>query len=362
MWKNFSIHSLKFLFTAAAMTVALQGSRPALAEGARLAHIFVIVEENHGYDQIIGNPNAPNINRLARDFGNATRFYAEVHPSEPNYVAILAGDTFGIHDDDAFFCTIGSTDAACPHAKRPNFKYANHTIVARSLIDQLNEHGLSWKGYFESIPEPGSRVESSRDQLYASKHNGFMNLAVVQKIPDLAKRIVGFDQLTKDLATGDVPNYAHIIPNQCNEMHGLDEGDDPPSCRYDHDAALISRADRVVGELVARIQASPIWQAPENTAIVITWDEDDGPHPTRDAGKVQGCCGFDPKNVANAGGGHIPTIVITNHGPRGVKDDTPYNHYSLLRTTEEAFGITEHLNSADDAAGGVVSMSKLFWK
>ena len=54
--------------------------------------------------------------------------------------------------------------------------------------------------------------------------------------------------------------------------------------------------------------------------------------------------------------------MITNHGPKGVRDDTPYNHYSLLRTTEDAFGISEHLNEAGDDAAGVVPMTKLFWK
>ena len=63
---------------------------------------------------------------------------------------------------------------------------------------------------------------------------------------------------------------------------------------------------------------------------------------------TQGCCGFDPKGLSNFGGGHIATIVITNHGARGVVDPTPYNHYSLLRTTEDALGISEYLNEAGD--------------
>ncbi|MEH1828282.1 MAG: hypothetical protein V7L22_23595 [Nostoc sp.] len=59
----------------------------------------MIVEENKSYDQIIGNPNAPMINQLAKTYGLASNFYGEVHPSEANYVAILSGSTFGIHDD-----------------------------------------------------------------------------------------------------------------------------------------------------------------------------------------------------------------------------------------------------------------------
>jgi len=334
----------------------------------RFSHIFVIVEENHGYDQVIGNPAAPNINRLADAYGSATSFYAEVHPSEANYIAMLGGSTFGIHDDDAWYCTAGNGDQYCAKSKREN--YAPHTIASDSLIDQLDSHGLSWKGYFESIPEPGSKAivstgsDGQPDRLYAAKHNGFINFATVQKDRRLDRKLVGFDQLAKDLASGDAPSYAHIVPNQCNEMHGLDNDapNVPADCRFDNEPGLIARGDRVIGELVRQIQASPLWSAKENAAIIITWDEDDGPHKTRDAGKVQGCCGFDPNSPANYGGGRIATIVITNHGPQGVKDDTPYNHYSLLRTTEDAFGIAEHLGLADDTAHGVKPMDRLFWK
>jgi phosphatidylinositol-3-phosphatase len=73
-------------------------------------HIFVIIEENKSYDQIIGNPSAPIINQLAKTYGLAANFYAEVHPSEANYIAMLGGDTFGIHDDDAFYCQAGSSE------------------------------------------------------------------------------------------------------------------------------------------------------------------------------------------------------------------------------------------------------------
>ena len=88
---------------------------------------------------------------------------------------------------------------------------------------------------------------------------------------------------------------------------------------------------------------------------MIIWDEDDGSTKS-----TQGCCGFDPKSQANFGGGHIATIVITNHGARGLVDPTPYNHYSLLRTTEEAFGINEYLNLANRTEDGVKSLTPLF--
>jgi phospholipase C len=318
----------------------MAGAAPARS-GAYYEHIFVIVEENRAVPDIIGNPAAPNLTLLAKRYGYAAKFFAVSHPSQPNYLALVGGSSFGILDD------------------------SEHVIAARSLMDQLTEHGLSWKGYFQSIPDPGTKLAFSPEtatepaQLYAAKHNGFVSFASVRSDSHLAARLVGFERLKADLASGDLPAYAHIIPNQCNDMHGLGGAKVPKDCLYNNDAGLIARGDAMAGELVRLIQASPAWSKPGMMAIVITWDEDDGPHHDSDP-KAQGCCGFDPADPANAGGGHIPTIVITNHGPRGVTDATPCNHYCLLRTVEDAFGLSEHLRHAGDDAQGVRAMKKLF--
>jgi phospholipase C len=351
---------------AAALTAAgAAGVQPPTAP--RYEHIFLIIEENKSYTEIVGDQSvAPNINRLAKEYGLATQFYAEVHPSEANYVAMLGGDTFGIHDDDAYYCKPKSSDPFCPAARRSD--YVNHTVAERSLVDQLEEHGLTWKAYMESIPAPGSGaarwptedkpVPGVPAEVYAVKHNGFMTFKRVQDDPRRADKIVGFDVLERDLASGNLPNYAHIVPNQCNEMHGRDDSPaTPEDCRKSNVEGLIRRGDKIVGELVDKIMRSRIWSAPANSAIVITFDENG--KAERNAGP-QGCCGYDPKSAANFGGGRIPTIVITNHGVRGVTDPTPYNHYSLLRTTETAFGIEEHLHNAANTAGGVVDMAPLF--
>src|SRR5580658_7615062 len=351
--------------TAAAMSVAAGAG---VATGAAsFEHILVIIAENKSYDLIVGPQSAaPRINRLAREYGLATQFFAEVHPSEGNYVAMLGGDTFGIHDDDAFYCKPGMHDHWCSKSSAPD--YVNHTLSARSLMDQLESRGLTWKGYMESLPEAGSLairyptaevpVPGSPTQLYAAKHDGFLNFERVQQDPARSSKIVDFAVLYQDLDAGRVPNYAHIVPNQCNYMHGRDAAPDvPQDCRKGDMRALIGRGDRVIGELVDRIMRSPIWLAAGNTAIVITFDEND---KDERVGPDQGCCGTESSSAANLGGGHIPTIVITNHGPRAVIDAIPYNHYSLLRTTEKLFGIPEYLGHAADERAGVRVMSALF--
>ena len=325
------------------------------------SHIVVIVEENKDFSQIMNPAVAPNIARLACENGSADDFFGEVHPSEANYLALLGGDTFGIHDDDAFHCAPGSTAAHCDHAAEPG--YVSHTIDGPHLGDQLRAKGLAWKGYYESIPAPGSLAVLAGDRrvgkgaglnaLYASKHSGFVNFRDVQNDADRASLLVGFDQLDADISADRLPSFALVVPNQCNEMHGLSGDGVPADCDHRHVPQLIGRGDRVIGELVGKLQSTAAWRSRENMAIVITFDEGF-------SGSKGGCCGVTPGAPSNYGGGHIPTIVITNHGPRGVKDSTPYNHYSLLRTIEDAFGVKEHLRRADDTADGVTSMTPLF--
>jgi hypothetical protein len=327
----------------------------------RYSHIFVIVEENKNYEQILDPAMAPQISALAAAYGGATRFFGEVHPSEGNYVAMLGGDTFGIHDDDGFTCRPGATGDFCGGAAAPG--YVDHTVHARHLGDLLAAAGLTWKGYYENLPGPGSLEFTASDPrfdngtrktaLYASKHSGFLNFASVQSDPNRASHIVGFDQFQKDLAADALPTFALIVPNQCNEMHGLKGANVPADCDGANLGPLIARGDRVVGDLVRELQATKAWRSQGNVAIVITFDEGSG--KTR-----EGCCGVTPDAPSNFGGGHIPTIVITNHGPRRVADPTPYNHYSLLRTIEDAFGVRPYLGHAADSAQGVAPMVKLF--
>jgi hypothetical protein len=319
-------------------------------------HIFVIVEENKSYATVLDQNYAPTIASLAKTYGSATEMFAETHPSEPNYVALLGGDTFGIVDDDAWYCTPGSTQKYCKGADAPGF--VTHLIPGANLATQLKAKGLDWRAYLENLPAPGSleivsaETDTAPAALYAAKHTGFTNFASVHEDPDLAKKLVGFDTLTGDLQSGNVPAFTLIIPNQCNEMHGSEAPKAPPDCRETDPDALIRRGDAHLRDIVAAIQSSPVWQN-GMTAIVITWDEDDD--DDRAPGKPQSCCVVD---AHNPGGGRIPTIVVTNHGPHGVADPTPYDHYSLLRTIEDAFGLDGHLRHAGDST--VLPMAPLF--
>lgn len=337
-----------WLFGCAAATAPRDSAMP------RFNHIFVIIYENKSAT-IIGGPDTPALTNLAKAYGLASNFYAETHPSEPNYVALVGGATFGILDDDAYYCKSGPKRPNCTLSWLP--WYANHTIDAPNIGTQLRAAGLTWKSYNESLPAPGSLAVVAPDPnnphgpiVYASKHSGFLNFVDVQNSPLRTQEIVDFTQLKADLSSNTLPNLAVIIPNLCNDMHGVSQNA-PADCQDQNLSALIQRGDAHAKMLVDEIMTSKSWGSSDRDAIVITFDEDD--HHGR-----EGCCGIDRSDPANAGGGRIPTIVIANHGPRGLVDPTPYSHYSLLRTIEDAFGITTHLRQAN--APGVVPMVDLF--
>jgi hypothetical protein len=316
----------------------------------RYNHIVEIMMENTSYSTIIGNSHAPNINGLASKYGLATDYFGVTHPSEPNYVANIGGSFFGIQDDNQFYCTpaLASTDPNCGGTT------VNHTLTAPNLATQLTAAGKTWKGYFQNLPPiPSTGVvmtgpnangpyafkwPSNADALYASKHNPFVNFtgtqtALANMVPDT--------QLGADLATGHLSNYSLVVPDQCHDMHGIGACSDQNT--------LISAGDTYVGTVVSMIMHSEVWGHGRN-AIVITWDEDD----FSDSGKPgTGCCGADP------GGGHVVTIVITNRSQEHVVDSTPSNHYSLLLSLEQAFGLP-CLEHACDASLGVVPMTPLF--
>ena len=210
---------------------------PARAPVPHYDHIFVIVEENQGLADILDKPFTPRLTAFAKTYGVATQYCGVVHPSEGNYVAMLGGSTFGIHDDDAYFCKPHMQDAACKDSDSTGF--VDHTITTPSLADQLTNPHFTWKGYFASLPAPGAmdvvwpkagNADHLPTGLYASKHNGFNAFASGQHDPQRAQHIVNFEVLDQDLALNRMPNFAHIVPNQCNEMHGAKGENVPDDC------------------------------------------------------------------------------------------------------------------------------------
>src|SRR5260221_3116462 len=295
--------------TVAPTAAAQSGSSAAMP---KLDHVFVILEENNGFSDVIGNPAAPNLNYLANTFGLETNYFG-VSPcwSEANYVGLLGGNTFNVASDDAYW---------------------THKVDAPSLISKLDQAGVSWKACVQSRPHPDyegicypekCNGAPDSDPLYVSKHDGIQNFTTSWNPADWSRQ-VPIGQLSTDLSTGDVPQFSYVIPDECHDMHG-----DPPYCLDSGNIGdpqnqhLVAVGHAYLGHLVSKITSAPFWAA-GNNAIAVTFDEGDN---------SAGCCD------ANPGAGQVATIVITSHGPRGVQDSAPANHYSLLSTIQHTFGL-----------------------
>jgi len=260
------------------------------------SHVFLIVMENEESTGIMGNNAAAYINTLATGHGLATQYFAVSHPSLPNYLALTAGSTFGIASD----CT------GC---------YVNATNIA----DQVESSGRSWKGYLESMP---SSCYVGDAYPYMQKHNPFIYYNDVRtNAARCAEHVVPFTQLSTDLVNGTVPNLAWITPNMCNDMHDCS----------------IATGDAWLANVVPGILASSAFQ--NGGVLFITWDEGES---------SAGCCG-------NAAGGQVATLVIAPNGVAGLRSTIAETHYSLLRTIEDAWGL-----SALGQAASAVAMREYF--
>ena len=159
-------------------------------------HVVVVVMENHSYDQTRVTPYVANLIAQSASFSNA---WAITHPSQPNYLALWAGSTLGVNDDN------------CPAGGSPfqveNFGHA------------CEQAGLTWKAYSENLPAAGSPICTTPDGLYARKHDPwtqFGNLNHLNEVP--------YTNLAADLAAGALPNLVFVVPNLCDDTHNCAVG------------------------------------------------------------------------------------------------------------------------------------------
>lgn len=251
------------------------------------SHIAVIVLENHELGEAIGNPDAPFLNGLARRGALATRYYAIAHPSLPNYLAMLAGSTFGIRND-CLHCSAGGSN----------------------LPQQLSRAGVSWRAYMEGLPHRCYRGDAAG--AYVKRHNPFMYFPSIAASRRRCANVVPATQLTADLRRRALPAVSWIVPGLCHDAHDCSTGV--------ADAYLARLVPRLVGQLGPR------------GFLVVTFDEG-----TTDAG----CCGV-------AHGGRVATILAGARVRRRARLRRQFTHYSLLATIEDAFGLPRlrHARSA----------------
>jgi hypothetical protein len=238
-------------------------------------HIYLIVLENKEYGSIVGNGTAPFIIGLIAHYGLATAYDAVAHPSEPNYLALFSGSTQGVTDD------------------------AVHNLGGTNLADQLEGHGRSWRVFAQNVPlgcDSGSVASDGEDGAgtYARKHEPAISFTDISGKPGRCARISDLSHF--DPAAAD---FELIVPNMCNDMHDCS----------------VATGDAFLASFVPRITASPAFA---DSVVFITWDEG---------------------SSSLGRGGHVATLVVSPRVKPGTRSATPHNHYSLLRTIEDAWGL-----------------------
>ena len=251
-------------------------------------HIVIVVEENHGYDQIVGSENAPYINQLAEEGTLFTNSEAVIHPSQPNYLALFSGSLQGVVGDE------------CLDKESP--------LTTPNLGAALLQRGYTFTGFSESLTKTGSLecfYEESKGYDYARKHAPWVNWqrGELQKngLPDSTnQQLISFPSDFKNL-----PTVSFVIPNEGNDMHNID---------IDGDTAAIKRADKWLKD---HLSAYVEWAKKNNSMLILTFDEDEG---------------------ASLIHNHIATIFVGDKIKPG-RDSTPINHYSVLRTLESMYNL-----------------------
>jgi phospholipase C len=245
-------------------------------QSLRLDHVFVIVDENKSYSQIVGSTDAPYINSLIKHYALAADYSALFHPSLPNYIALTSGSSHGITDDRGAL---------------------GNEITAVNIADRLEAAGKTWKEYAESMPSPGYAQDSGA---YAVRHDPFMYYKdIAGNVQRARSHVVPFTQLAADLRdAATTPDFAFISPNLMNDMH------DGP----------VSAGDKWLAREVPLILQSAAFTT-TRSVLIVTWDEGS----------------FFDNQVA--------TIFVGSSVKTGYRSATRYDHYSLLHTIEAAWGL-----------------------
>ncbi len=247
------------------------------------SHVFVVVEENRDQADVIGHPDMPYLNSLATQYGLATQYYADTHPSIGNYFMLTVGNIVTNNDS---YSGIVSDD---------------------NIVRQLVAAGKTWKSYAEDLPAVGyTGGDTGR---YARRHNVLALLSDVAGSASQAARLVPFTQFFTDLATGALPNYAFIVPNLCNDGH------DCP----------VATADAWLQMNIAPLVGSLDFQ--QSGLLIIVYDE------ATDADTTHG-------------GGRVAWVAVSGRSKRRYRSTMFYQHESTLRLTAQALGLAVFPNRA----------------
>ena len=260
----------------------------------QVQHVFILMEENHGWNSVVGNPQMPYLNSLFQQYSVAQGYFANTHPSIGNYFMLTTGQI--ITNNDGY----------------------NGTVYDDNIVRELLAAGKSWKEYSDSIPYQGYYGGDSG--YYAERHNPCSYFSDVRGDPNQQQNLVPFTQLATDIANHALPNYGFIVPNNLHDAHD----------------GTLAQADAWLQANIPQLLNSPDFNTPGGGLLIITWDEAE----TSDS---------------QFGGGHITWVAV---GPNvrqqypPAKSEFPvrlYQHPSTLRFMMQLLGLTQYPGAAATA-------------
>jgi hypothetical protein len=349
---------LAVLAAPAALAVALLGFAcgPARAAAPPVGHVFVVLLENKSYAETFGaHSKAPYLSgTLARRGQLLSQYHAIGHLSLPNYIALISGQAPNPHTQSD--CQTFTEFAGLPALDGDGQAVGQGCVYppqVKTVADQLTAKGLTWKGYMDdmgtpcrhpALNAPDDTQKAERGDQYAARHNPFVYFHSIIDSPSCARNDVPLSRLPGDLGrVASTANLSVIVPDLC------DDGHDEPC--VDGRPGGLETADAWLAQWIPKILDSPAFG--RDGLLVVTFDEAESSGSDGDA---SACCGERPGPnspnpggpVPGPGGGRIGAVVVSPFVAPGSVNATPYNHYSLLRTVEDLFGLG-HLGFAGQA-------------
>jgi acid phosphatase len=260
-------------------------------------HVFVVVLENHAFNQVIGSPSMPYLNSLASAHSLATNYFANTHPSIGNYFMLTTGNIET--NNDAFTGTVSSD----------------------SIPRAFAAAGKTWKAYMESLPSVG--YTGGDVYPYFKHHNPYVYLTDVLNSSAELARVVPYTQLASDLGAGTLPNFVFIAPNAEDDAHDCPTGGS--ACL---DTDKLTAADNWLKNNIDPLIKSP---ALANSVFIIVFDE------SLDTDTVNG-------------GRKVAMVMAGSHVKAGFKSTTLYQHQSTLRLVMDLLRVPDHPGNSATAA------------
>lgn len=247
-----------------------------VSKTGQFGHVILVVEENQNYEDVIGNPKMPYLNSLAEQYGFATNYYANTHPSIGNYMMLTTGKII------------------------TNDSHYENTVSEDNIVRQLLAAGKTWKSYAEGLPSAG--YTGSKKHSYVARHNPFSFFSDVRDNQVQVKNLVPFTQFSVDLANNQLPDFSFIVPDLSHNTHD----------------GTLADADKWLRNNISPLVSSEVFQ--KDGLLIIVFDE---------------ASDSDNKH----GGGHVEMVIVSPLSKRNYRATIFYQHESTLRLMLEGLGL-----------------------